>query len=262
VSHYNSKTGPKNLEAIGSSQIVSYVLMKSEQFDEAINTLTMELDKAKEVYGSESIQAAETMTNLATVYFYKNDFDKAEECYKKALHMYQVVHRFVRTAHEKQPLRVICTGLGDISYIRKDMETALQWYLEVERLYGLKPSRDELEDMIEAEGWEEGGGGGGGGGGRGGRVTKGSALASAERRYVWSPLTLCEALAEKRGYLIAKTGRLDSHAAGREILYDTQDGNVPLAWLPPLSDSTPTPGAATATAPPERGGLLARAAPA
>ena len=150
VSHYNSKTGPKNLEAIGSSQIVSYVLMKSEQFDEAIKTLTMELDKAKEVYGSESIQAAETMTNLATVHFYKNDFDKAEECYKKALHMYQAMHQSVRTAHEKQPLRVICTGLGDISYIRKDVESALQWYLEVERMFYESDSQADSIEYVPA----------------------------------------------------------------------------------------------------------------
>lgn len=49
----------------------------------------------------------------------------------------------------------------------------------------------------------------------------------------WSPLTLCEALAVKRGFMIAKVGRPDAHAAGREILYDTGDGIVPVAWDPP-----------------------------
>ena len=80
----------------------------------------------------------------------------------------------------------------------------------------------------------------------------------------WSPLLLCETLAAKRGVFIAKTGRPDSHAAGREILYDTQDGNIPLAWLPPIPASTPPPprAAAAAAAPPEHDGLLARAAPA
>lgn len=53
----------------------------------------------------------------------------------------------------------------------------------------------------------------------------------------WSPLLLCEELATKRGLHNARTGRPDGHAAGREILYDTQDGTVPLAWLPP-SDTT------------------------
>lgn len=51
----------------------------------------------------------------------------------------------------------------------------------------------------------------------------------------WSPLLLAEVLAEKKGYHIAKTGRPDSHAAGRDVLYDTQDGVIPLAWEPPAS---------------------------
>lgn len=49
----------------------------------------------------------------------------------------------------------------------------------------------------------------------------------------WSPLLLCEQLAVKRGLHIARTGRPDSHSAGREILYDAQDGIIPLAWTPP-----------------------------
>lgn len=122
-----------------------------------------------------------------------------------------------------------CLGVVPLAQVREPYTAVrlLGEHLELERLYGLKPSRDELEDMIEAEGWEAGEAG------RGGRPTKGMALASAEKRYQWSPLTLCEALAEKRGYLIAKTGRLDSHAAGREILFDAQDGILPLYFLPP-----------------------------
>jgi hypothetical protein len=38
----------------------------------------------------------------------------------------------------------------------------------------------------------------------------------------WSPLLICEELATKRGLHNARTGRPDGHAAGREILYDTQ----------------------------------------
>jgi ribosome biogenesis GTPase A len=49
----------------------------------------------------------------------------------------------------------------------------------------------------------------------------------------WSPLLLCETLAVKRGVFIAKIGRPDAHAAGREVLYDSQDGVLPIAWLPP-----------------------------
>lgn len=50
---------------------------------------------------------------------------------------------------------------------------------------------------------------------------------------VLSPLWLCEALATKRGRFLARTGRPDAHAAGREILYDAQDGVLPVWWLPP-----------------------------
>jgi ribosome biogenesis GTPase A len=49
----------------------------------------------------------------------------------------------------------------------------------------------------------------------------------------WSALLICECLATKRGLHIARVGRPDAHSAGREILYDSQDGILPLAWLPP-----------------------------
>jgi hypothetical protein len=49
----------------------------------------------------------------------------------------------------------------------------------------------------------------------------------------WTPLRWCEALAEKRGFRNARTGRLDAHRAGREILTDCADGVLPLMFLPP-----------------------------
>jgi ribosome biogenesis GTPase A len=116
-----------------------------------------------------------------------------------------------------------CCGVVPLAQVREPF-TAVRFlgeHLEVERLYGLAPPRDELEDLADA--------GGAGGGG----ASRGAALSEASVRYVWSPLSLCEALAEKRGYHIAKTGRLDAHAAGREILYDAQDGVLPLWWEPP-----------------------------
>eukprot|EP01132_Coremiostelium_polycephalum_P005408 gene5408-6745_t len=49
----------------------------------------------------------------------------------------------------------------------------------------------------------------------------------------WSPLSICEAFALKRGYLIAKSGRPDPHRAGLEILRDCVDGNIVISWPPP-----------------------------
>ena len=115
-----------------------------------------------------------------------------------------------------------CCGVVPLAQVREPF-TAVRFlgeHLEVERLYGLAPPRDELEDMVEAAGVPEG-------------ASRGAAMSDAAARYVWSPLSLCEQLAEKRGYYIAKTGRLDAHAAGREILYDAQDGVLPLWWQPP-----------------------------
>jgi ribosome biogenesis GTPase A len=48
----------------------------------------------------------------------------------------------------------------------------------------------------------------------------------------WSPLLFAETLAMKKGMMLAKTGRPDGHSAGRQVLYDAQDGVLPLAWLP------------------------------
>jgi ribosome biogenesis GTPase A len=116
-----------------------------------------------------------------------------------------------------------CCGVVPLAQVREPF-TAVRFlgeHLEVERLYGLAPPRDEVEDMMEAAG------------GVGEGASRGAAMSEAAACYVWSPLSLCEQLAEKRGYYIAKTGRLDAHAAGREILYDSQDGVLPLWWLPP-----------------------------
>ena len=50
---------------------------------------------------------------------------------------------------------------------------------------------------------------------------------------VWSPLSVCEAYAEKRGYRIARVGRPDPHRGGREIIQHCADGVICLAFLPP-----------------------------
>ena len=135
-----------------------------------------------------------------------------------------------------------CCGVVPLAQVR-ECYTAVRFlgeHLDLERLYGLKPGRDELEDMLEAEGWQQGGSGGVDGYPRRGEEgggpprSKGAALDAAAQRYVWSPLSLCEALGEKRGYFIKKTGRVDTHAAGREILFDAQDGILPFFFLPPL----------------------------
>lgn len=48
----------------------------------------------------------------------------------------------------------------------------------------------------------------------------------------WSPLLFAETLASKKGMMLARTGRPDGHSAGRQVLYDAQDGVLPVAWLP------------------------------
>ncbi len=49
----------------------------------------------------------------------------------------------------------------------------------------------------------------------------------------WSPLLFAETLATKKGMMLAKAGgRPDGHSAGRQVLYDAQDGVLPVAWLP------------------------------
>ncbi len=53
----------------------------------------------------------------------------------------------------------------------------------------------------------------------------------------WSPMLLCETLACKRGYMLAKSGRPDAHRAGREILIDALDGRVVISWPPPGSQA-------------------------
>ncbi|POM70728.1 Guanine nucleotide-binding protein [Phytophthora palmivora] len=49
----------------------------------------------------------------------------------------------------------------------------------------------------------------------------------------WTPWTLCEAYAEKRGYRTDRRGRPDHQRAGSELVRDTVDGILPLFFLPP-----------------------------
>lgn len=123
-----------------------------------------------------------------------------------------------------------CSGIVPLAQVREPY-TAVRFlgeHLALERLYGLAPPRDELEDIVDRDAACVSGGAH-----RAPEASKGAALAAAAARYVWSPLAICEALAVKRGMLIAKTGQPDAHAAGREILFDCQDGILPLYWMPP-----------------------------
>ncbi|OQR83641.1 guanine nucleotide-binding protein [Achlya hypogyna] len=49
----------------------------------------------------------------------------------------------------------------------------------------------------------------------------------------WSPWTLCEAYAEKKGYKTDRRGRPDHHRAGAELIRDCMDGILPLFFYPP-----------------------------
>ncbi|KAF4131190.1 50S ribosome-binding GTPase [Phytophthora infestans] len=64
-----------------------------------------------------------------------------------------------------------------------------------------------------------------------------------EEELEWTPWTLCEAYAEKRGYRTDRRGRPDHQRAGSELVRDTVDGIMPLFFLPPDytgKDITPT----------------------
>ncbi|KAI9913836.1 hypothetical protein PsorP6_005130 [Peronosclerospora sorghi] len=54
-----------------------------------------------------------------------------------------------------------------------------------------------------------------------------------EEHLEWTPWTLCEAYAEKRGYRTDRRGRPDHQRAGSELIRDTVDGILPLFFLPP-----------------------------
>jgi hypothetical protein len=57
----------------------------------------------------------------------------------------------------------------------------------------------------------------------------------------WSPLKLAEALALKRGFVTARSGRPDLHRAARFLLIEALDGRLPLLIPPPPASSTPVP---------------------
>ena len=59
-------------------------------------------------------------------------------------------------------------------------------------------------------------------------------LARGDPTYTrWTPQAIAEAYAEQKGYMIGKGGIPDRQRAGLEILRDTIDGIVLLAFLPP-----------------------------
>lgn len=57
----------------------------------------------------------------------------------------------------------------------------------------------------------------------------------------WSPLALCGAIADKKGYKASgRGGAPDFHRAGLEVLRDTVDGFVLLAFAPPAPEAGTT----------------------
>ena len=90
------------------------------------------------------------------------------------------------------------SGLLPLAQIRETMSAVrvLAEILPLERLYGLRPPEwYEIHD------------------------------------FQWSPLSICEALAVKRGYL-NHGGVPDTHRSGLEILRDAVDGVICLHYLP------------------------------
>lgn len=57
--------------------------------------------------------------------------------------------------------------------------------------------------------------------------------------FPWSAVTICEALARKRNYILAGGGRLDIHKAALEILYDVVSGQTVLYFDPPDEPAAP-----------------------
>ena len=67
----------------------------------------------------------------------------------------------------------------------------------------------------------------------------------------WSPEMLCEALAEKKGYMLSRGGAPDIQRAGLEIMKDIVDGVVCMRFDPPqlltIGDPNGATGASTST---------------
>eukprot|EP00471_Norrisiella_sphaerica_P011802 CAMPEP_0184497410 /NCGR_PEP_ID=MMETSP0113_2-20130426/36460_1 /TAXON_ID=91329 /ORGANISM="Norrisiella sphaerica, Strain BC52" /LENGTH=609 /DNA_ID=CAMNT_0026884503 /DNA_START=43 /DNA_END=1872 /DNA_ORIENTATION=- len=55
-----------------------------------------------------------------------------------------------------------------------------------------------------------------------------------EKEDAWTPQMICEAYAEKKGYLLGRGGAPDTHRAGLEIVRDCVDGALLLAFAPPF----------------------------
>ena len=122
-----------------------------------------------------------------------------------------------------------CAGVVPLAQVREPY-TAMRFLCEalpLPRRRGTKRDQDPV-----------GGAGMGGGSTHVGGVLVHSdeddaAGSTAQALSAWSPYSLCEAYAEKKGIRIARTGAPDTHAAGRALLYDTVDGVIPLYWEPP-----------------------------
>jgi hypothetical protein len=52
----------------------------------------------------------------------------------------------------------------------------------------------------------------------------------------WSAFAVCQAFAERRGYVLARAGRPDTHRAGLEIVRSVVEGKFPFFLLPPAVD--------------------------
>ncbi|KAJ1434761.1 hypothetical protein B484DRAFT_393803 [Ochromonadaceae sp. CCMP2298] len=150
--HYRSKTGPQNVKSLGAAQMLSFAFMTGRRYDKAAEALKVELRNVYDVYGKESLEAADTQVNLGSAYLYTDNFDLAEHYYLKALGIYEA-HMAEGLDPPTKPLQLIFTGMGDINYLRQKELTAMNYYLRLEEL--LSQQKQQTQQMQEQEQMQE-----------------------------------------------------------------------------------------------------------
>eukprot|EP00601_Ochromonadales_sp_CCMP2298_P015939 CAMPEP_0173237024 /NCGR_PEP_ID=MMETSP1142-20121109/11799_1 /TAXON_ID=483371 /ORGANISM="non described non described, Strain CCMP2298" /LENGTH=343 /DNA_ID=CAMNT_0014167625 /DNA_START=38 /DNA_END=1069 /DNA_ORIENTATION=- len=149
--HYRSKTGPQSIKALGASQVLAHVYLSSHQYDKAVEALAVQMNKAQEVFGDDSLEVADTMVNLATTHFNLGNYDAAEQLYEDALETYSgYMYSEGGLASYTKPLQLIFTGLGDLNYLRGKEEEAKHYYEELTRVFAEETMPEQLMDYMPA----------------------------------------------------------------------------------------------------------------
>lgn len=125
-------------------QALTGKLIAERRFDDALRTGAMAVTVAQKTWGRESARMADSLNNLAMLYFYANRPDDAEDAYRRAIESYDSFHGplHFRSLNAHKSLARLCDLRGKHDCARKHYVDALK--ISEARFGAAHPATEEV----------------------------------------------------------------------------------------------------------------------